>query len=62
MALSTQVPPRPVSSELIEEVIDGFSKDIFPNNFIESACAVCAQLVPQKLLSPISDEEYDENL
>ncbi|EIW51199.1 uncharacterized protein TRAVEDRAFT_83648, partial [Trametes versicolor FP-101664 SS1] len=55
-------PPRPVSSELIEEVIDGFSKDIFPNNFIESACAVCAQLVPQKLLSPISDEEYDENL
>lgn len=55
-------PPRPVSSELIEEVIDGFSKDIFPNNFIESACAVCAQLVPQKLLSPISDEAYDENL
>lgn len=55
-------PPRPVSSDLIEEVIDGFSKDISPNNFIESACAVCAQLVPQKLLSSISDEEYDENL
>lgn len=55
-------PPKPASSELIAEVIDGFSKDISIHSFIESACAVCAQLVPQKLLSPRSDEEYNINL
>lgn len=53
-------PPPPLSSDLIEDIVQGFATDI--SNFHESACAVCAQLIPQKLLLSITKEDYDQNL
>ncbi len=57
---SDTFPPPPVSSDLIEDIVQGFSTDI--SDFHESACAVCAQLIPQKLLLSITKEDYNQDL
>lgn len=53
-------PPSQASSDLIDDIVQGFATNI--SNFHESACAVCAQLIPQKLLLSITKEDYDQNL
>ncbi|KAI0746131.1 hypothetical protein C8Q76DRAFT_606830, partial [Earliella scabrosa] len=55
-------PPEPLTKELEAEVIRGFAQDIQVENFLESACAVCGLLTPQKDLQNMSTCEVDLNL
>ncbi|KAI0371852.1 hypothetical protein BV20DRAFT_920489, partial [Pilatotrama ljubarskyi] len=55
-------PPPPLSQDLNRTVIEGFVRDIQTDNFLESACAVCAQLTCIKDLLPIHEQMFDQSL
>ena len=52
-------PPPPPSIELKETVVRNWCHDSLPENFTESGCAVCGQLVPVKQLKKLSETECD---
>jgi len=52
-------PPPPPSVELKETVVRNWCHDTSPENFSESGCAICGQLVPAKQLKKLSETECD---
>lgn len=52
-------PPLPLSKDLTEEVIRGFAEDMSKQKFMESACAVCAQLKPVSTLLSLKEQIFD---
>ncbi|KIY62697.1 hypothetical protein CYLTODRAFT_361094, partial [Cylindrobasidium torrendii FP15055 ss-10] len=52
---SIHYPPTPVSNECVKEAVLGAAQALAPNTCEEGACAVCAQLVPARKLTLLSE-------
>ncbi|KAI0713349.1 hypothetical protein C8Q76DRAFT_619895, partial [Earliella scabrosa] len=55
-------PPLPINDKLLHVTIDGFSKEIEIENFLESGCAVCGLITTKSLLTPLDKVEFDRRL
>ncbi|KAI0354004.1 hypothetical protein OH77DRAFT_1369127, partial [Trametes cingulata] len=55
-------PPPSLTPSLTAETVRGFVQDISQNQFLEGACAVCAQPIPRQRLKSMSSESFDRRL
>ena len=53
--LNPEFPPSAPSQKLMNQIFTDFCKDIHPNQFEESGCAVCGQLTPSSTLKKLSE-------
>ena len=54
-SLNPEFPPSAPSIKLMHQIFTDFCKDINPNQFEESGCAVCGQLTPSSALKKLSE-------
>lgn len=59
MKKRTLFPPPPPSKELLHKIIADFCADTSPAAFVESGCAVCAELKPLQELTLLADSQCD---
>jgi hypothetical protein len=57
----TNFPPPPLSYQLQETIIQDWCRACFPENVMESRCAVCGQLIPLKYLSNLLLQSHSDH-